>query len=72
MLIIYRVVSLHTDPKGDTAEIGLKKSKFKDIEKLMSSKEKKEELRHIITDIIKQTKDDDCKISELLSAMSKD
>ena len=62
----------YTDSKGDKAEIGLKKSKFKAIEKLMSSKEKKEELRHIITDIIKQTKDDDCKISELLSAMSKD
>jgi hypothetical protein len=62
----------YTDSKEDQAEIGLKKSKFKDIEKLMSLKEKKEELRHIITDIIKQQKDDDCKISELLSAINKD
>jgi hypothetical protein len=62
----------YTDSKEDEAEIGLKKSKFKAIEKLMSFKEKKEELRHIITDIIKQQKDDDCKISELLSAINKD
>ena len=62
----------YTDSKGDEAEIGLKKSKFKAIEKLMSFKEKKEELRHIIADIIKQQKDDDCKISELLSAINKD
>ena len=63
----------YTDSKGDSAEIGLKKSKFKAIEKLMSFKEKKEELRHIITKILSnKQKDDDCKISELLSAMSKD
>ena len=68
-------VFLYTDSpsKGDSAEIGLKKSKFKAIEKLMSFKEKKEELRHIITKILSnKQKDDDCKISELLSAMNKD
>ena len=63
----------YTDSKGDSAEIGLKKSKFKAIEKLMSFEEKKEELRHIITKILSnKQKDDDCKISELLSAMNKD
>ena len=63
----------YTDSKGDSAEIGLKKSKFKAIEKLMSFKEKKEKLRHIITKILSnKQKDDDCKISELLSAMNKD
>ena len=61
----------YTDSNGDS-EIGLKKSKFKAIEKLMSFNEKKEKLRHIITDIIKQQKNDDCKISEILSAMNKD
>merc|ERR1712007_31212 len=53
----------YTDSEGYSAEIGLKKSKFKEIEKLMSSKEKREELRHIITNILSnKRKDDDCKI----------
>ena len=68
-----KVFSYTTDSKGNSAEIGLKKSKFKAIEKLMSFKEKKEELRHIITKILSnKQKDDDCKISELLKAMNKD
>ena len=63
----------YTDSKEDTVEIGLKKSKFKAIEKLMSFQEKKEELRQIITKILsKKQKDEDCKISEILSAIKKD
>ena len=63
----------YTDSNRDSAEIGLTKLKFKEIEKLISSKKKKEELRHTITKILSnKQKDDDCKISEILSAMNKD
>ena len=62
----------YTDSKEDSDEIGLKKSKFKAIEKLMSFKEKKEELKDRIAAILSdKEKDNAVKLSEILSAMNK-
>ena len=73
----------YTDSKGDPAEIGLKKSRFKAIEKLMSCQKKKEELKDRIAKILSnEEKDNDVKIkdiqislvkiSEILTAVNKD
>ena len=60
----------YTDSKGECAEIGLEKSRFKAIENLISSKKKKEELKDRIANILSnKQKDNAVKLSEILSAV---
>ena len=62
----------YTDSKGEHAEFGLEKSRFKAIENLISSKEKKEGLKDRIAAILSdKEKDNAVKLSEILSAMNK-
>jgi len=61
----------YTDSKGEHAEFGLEKSRFKAIENLISSKKKKEGLKDRIAAILSdKEKDNAVKLSEILSAMN--
>jgi len=62
----------YTDSKGEHAEFELEKSRFKNIENLISSKKKKEGLKDRIAAILSdKEKDNAVKLSEILSAMDK-
>ena len=65
-------VFTYIDSKEDHAEFGLDKSKFKAIENLILSKKKKEELKDRIAKILNEEKDNDDKLSEILSAIKKE